>query len=270
MLSLITNIKELSLIRKELKDRFGVVKTNFTALPLETNTWIEGKKLLFITAHETIFLIKKGERVNELFFFGKDMPTIEKDLKDSLNKFPATPTIMEILTKNKEEDFTEEPLMVLQRMSSVIIPEVSEEKLEGVKKTTLKDAEVIEQILLNNFNPITERIPTLKEIEDLIINHSEGGINLIKEVSEKEDEKIIGLMIYSLTPSTIHLRYWWSHPQYRGAKVGSRLLNSFFDVGKDCKRMILWVDVKNENAISKYIHYGFSKESMYDQIYRLK
>ena len=74
----------------------------------------------------------------------------------------------------------------------------------------------------------------------------------------------MGHLIFELSASTLYLRYWFTHPDYRDKKVGSRLLRRFFEEGKDTKRQLFWVIRTNENAIKRYKHYGFTEENMYD------
>ena len=42
-----------------------------------------------------------------------------------------------------------------------------------------------------------------------------------------------GFLIYELSNATLYLRYWFTHPDHRDKKVGSRLLRRFFEEGKD-------------------------------------
>ena len=74
-------------------------------------------------------------------------------------------------------------------------------------------------------------------------------------------------LIYELNATTLYLRYWFTHPDYRDTKVGSRLLRRFFEEGKDTKRQLFWVIRTNENAIVRYRPYGFAEENMFDYVF---
>ena len=67
-----------------------------------------------------------------------------------------------------------------------------------------------------------------------------------------------------MNATTHYLRYWFTHPDFRDKKVGSRLLRRFFEEGRDTKRQLFWVIRSNENAIKRYRHYGFAEENMFD------
>ena len=71
-----------------------------------------------------------------------------------------------------------------------------------------------------------------------------------------------------MNATTLYLRYWFTHPDFRDRKVGSRLLRRFFEEGKDTKRQLFWVIRSNKNAIKRYRHYGFKEENMLDFVLR--
>ena len=108
------------------------------------------------------------------------------------------------------------------------------------------------------FDEQTEQIPYYEEL----LNYVSQGHVLVCE----EDGMMAGFLIYELNTTTLYLRYWFTHPDFRDKKVGSRLLRRFFDEGKDTKRQLFWVIRTNENAIMRYRHYGFTEENMYDYV----
>jgi GNAT superfamily N-acetyltransferase len=75
---------------------------------------------------------------------------------------------------------------------------------------------------------------------------------------------IAGFIIYQLVGVTLYLRYWFVSPLFRDRKFGSKLFNYFLLKGKDSKRQLFWVIQTNENAISRYKHYGFKEEKIYN------
>jgi GNAT superfamily N-acetyltransferase len=82
----------------------------------------------------------------------------------------------------------------------------------------------------------------------------------------EEDGNLAGFLIFELSSATLYLRYWFTHPDFRGRKVGSRLMRRFFEEGKETRRQILWVMRTNEDAMEKYRHYGFVEEDMFDHV----
>ena len=114
------------------------------------------------------------------------------------------------------------------------------------------------QLLHQFFNEKTEQIPFAEELE----GYAKEGHILVCE----ESSNLAGFLIYEINATTIYLRYWFTLPDFRDKKVGSRLLRRFFEEGKNTKRQLFWVIRNNENAIKRYKHYGFAEENMYDFI----
>lgn len=259
----VESVIQISDFRHKIKAECGSVVSNYAVLPSEAEKWIDSHNLFWLDKEHSIFLIHKAARVYEVFFFAGDYVRMTNALA-KVNMPDDKPVTLEILSKDKNFSLQREPLMVLTRMSSDEIPSYKSESAHIAVKCKVEDLAVIEQILLTNFNPTAERIPDLDELRKLIGPDNLGDIYLVKD-----NDRIIGLMIFSVGGGTIHLRYWWTDPAYRGQRIGSSLLKSFFNRGKDLKRMILWVDILNSNAISKYEHYGFRQEQMYDYIYEI-
>ena len=127
-----------------------------------------------------------------------------------------------------------------------------------VRYASEKDVPVISQYLHEYFDERTEQIPYDEELVDYI---KQGHILVCEE-----NGVMAGFLIFELNATTLYLRYWFTHPEFRDKKVGSRLLRRFFEEGKETKRQLFWVIRSNENAIKRYKHYGFKEENMYDYV----
>ena len=126
----------------------------------------------------------------------------------------------------------------------------------SIRKANEADIPMVSQLLYEYFNPQNEQIPYDEELLD----YARQGHVLVCE----EQGRMAGFLIYELNTTTLYLRYWFTHPDFRDKKVGSRLLRRFFEEGRDTKRQLFWVIRDNENAIKRYKHYGFKEENMYD------
>lgn len=129
----------------------------------------------------------------------------------------------------------------------------------SVDYANLNDISIINDLLHTYFNAKLEQLPL---DEELLVYVQKQCV-----LKYTIDGKIAGFLIFEKNISTLHLRYWFTHPKCREQKVGSELLHRFFFEGKDTKRQILWVLCDNENAIKRYEHYGFKSEDMFDYIY---
>jgi len=128
----------------------------------------------------------------------------------------------------------------------------------SVMVATAEEVPTISQLLHQFFDDKTEQIPFPEELTE----YAQQGHVLVC----KENGSLAGFLIYEINATTLYLRYWFTHPDFRDRKVGSKLLRRFFEEGKDTKRQLFWVIRSNENAIKRYRHYGFVEENMYDYV----
>ncbi|EOR28339.1 GNAT family N-acetyltransferase, partial [Elizabethkingia meningoseptica] len=103
-----------------------------------------------------------------------------------------------------------------------------------------------------------ERIPTVDEID--------GFIQEEKAYYFSDNNEIQGFIVFEYHGITSHLRYWFVHPDYREKKIGSKLIQLFFNIGEKVKRELFWVIESNKNAIKRYKHFGFIEEDMHNLI----
>jgi len=130
--------------------------------------------------------------------------------------------------------------------------------ISNVSKATIEQITDIYILLNKYFDKRTEQIPFIEELEEYArLNHI---------LVYTDGNKIIGFLIFEINASTLYLRYWFVHPNYRDKKIGSTLLRSFFDEGKNTKRQFFWVIKSNDNALKRYKHYGFTEENMFDYV----
>lgn len=108
------------------------------------------------------------------------------------------------------------------------------------------------------FNKFVERIPTDEELDHIISSESCWYYS--------DNDEIQGFIIFDTLGITSHLRYWFVHPGYRDKKIGSKLIQLFFNSGEKVKRELFWVISSNENAIKRYKHFGFVEENMQNLI----
>ena len=130
--------------------------------------------------------------------------------------------------------------------------------MEGVCPASENDLEEISDCLHEYFDERLEQIPYDEELLEYIKN---GYVLVVKNA-----DKLSGFLIFEKNASTLYLRYWFTRPEYREHGIGAKLLRQFFHEGLSTKRQILWVIEENENAIKRYVHYGFRNEDMHDYI----
>lgn len=121
------------------------------------------------------------------------------------------------------------------------------------------EAEQVHGLLMEHFDPYSEQLPPLQEIR---------AMTVCKQVLVIRDgERVAGFVVFEINGMTSYLRYWFAHPDFRGRRVGARLLRRFFEESRATKRQLFWVVDTNRNAIEKYRHYGFCEEAMTDDVW---
>ncbi|MBQ6741342.1 MAG: GNAT family N-acetyltransferase [Bacteroidales bacterium] len=237
--------------------------TNFFPDSSKHAFWIGKRDCFTERIGNTLFVIKKSPDFWNVFYCTTTLDALAADLDSFHNANPRVTMMYDIVGR----DIQCKPLVELfegkgckeatslVRMMRMTEP-VDYEPTTSIRLAKQDDLKEISELLHTFFDERTEQIPYDEELSE----YTKHGHVLICE----EDKNTAGFLIYEMNVSTLYLRYWFTHPDYREKKVGSRLLRRFFEDGKETKRQLFWVIRSNENAIKRYKHYGFKEENMYD------
>lgn len=148
----------------------------------------------------------------------------------------------------------------LFRMSHIgFLADDNWERCDDAIHASMSDCMLIYNALQRNFDPRCEQLPSLQEVK----NYAQRDQLLVI----KDGNKLCGFIIFEISGSTSwYLRYWYTSPEYRNQKVGTKLLRTALVIGKGTKRQQLWVISENDNAIMRYKHYGFQQEPINDYV----
>lgn len=238
--------------------------TNFFWNGNKHQQWIDEKTFFYSIKQESVLFVHHDCDFYQLFYVATSINNAAKHISE----LPTTKDlVLEILAKNNASDISLsfkkvgfEDYAHLLRMSHVGLMEIDnwndDRKIVGAREG---DIPSIHELLCQSFDPLFEQIPTEKELRSLVYNQ--------QILLYKDDSTICGFIIYEITGQTWHLRYWFTSLSYRNNGVGSKLLQAALRRGSHTKRQILWVRANNENAIKRYEHYGFKKETMNDYIF---
>lgn len=242
--------------------------TNFFLDPVKHGLWIAKGDCHTERIGNTLFIIKQSPKFWNVFYCSTTLDEFSPDLSDFMAEHPDVTMMFDIVGREVQcqpvvELFRSKgckeatSLVRMTRMTTMMeyTPDSS------IRKATENDILEVSQLLHTYFDEQTEQIPYDEELMD----YARQGHVLVCE----EEGKMAGFLVYELNATTLYLRYWFTHLDYRDRKVGSRLLRRFFEEGKDAKRQLFWVIQTNENAIKRYKHYGFNEENMYDYVMRL-
>jgi GNAT superfamily N-acetyltransferase len=128
----------------------------------------------------------------------------------------------------------------------------------GVEIATEDDVTEVRAFLEQMLDPYADQIP---EEGDL---HS--AVKRRNVLVTRDTGSLSGVLVFERTGTTALLRYWYVAREARGRGVGARLIRTFFRLGNDAQRFLLWVAEGNEDSVAKYRHFGFRNENLVDRI----
>lgn len=255
----VRSIGQLQEMSAEIRQLGRGYLTNFFPDPVKHGLWIAKGDCCVERVGNTLFIVKQSASFANVFFCAaKD--TFNVDLEAFLAAHKGETLLFDLVGRDvqcgpmvtlfKETGCLEASSLV--RMTRKTAP-VEATPDGSVREATEADLPAVSALLHAHFDARTEQLPYDEELLDLV---RRGQILLCEETA--------GFLIYEKTAGTYYLRYWFTHPEHRNQKVGSRLLRRFLREGEESVRQILWVIRSNENAIVRYRHYGFEAENMYD------
>lgn len=262
-MDLVKSIEQLQQQSAEIRGlRRGYI-TNFFLDPIKHGIWIKKGDCYVERIDNTLFIIKKSLTFWNVFYCSTTLDDFSHDLTCFLSEYTGTTLMFDIVGRDIQcqpvvEVFRSKgshEATSLVRMTRIAEP-FDYTPDTSIRKATSADISEVSKLLNEYFNPQNEQIPYYEELLD----YARQGHVLVCE----EEGHMVGFLIYELNATTLYLRYWFTHPDFRDKKVGSRLLRRFFEDGKNTKRQLFWVIRSNENAIKRYKHYGFTEENMYD------
>lgn len=261
----VKSIEQLQQQSTEIRTLRKGFLTNFFLDPVKHGLWIAKGDCYAERIGSTLFIVKQSPTFWNVFYCSTTHDEFGADLSAFMAEHAATTMMFDIVGRDVQcqpmvELFKSKGCQVatsLVRMTRMAEP-FDYTPDASIRKATEADIPKVSQLLNEYFNPQNEQIPYDEELLD----YARQGHVLVCE----EQGKMAGFLIYELNATTLYLRYWFTHPDYRDRKVGSRLLRCFFEEGRDTKRQLFWVIRTNENAIKRYRHYGFAEENMFDYV----
>jgi len=241
--------------------------TNFYPNNEKIKKWIDKKLFYKIFLTDTFFLIRKDRDFYHLYYYSKDINSLQSALKVLNNNYTNEIFVIDVLG---EKIFLEKineifvnngfnKYILYIRMFKFINHNDSLPKInEDVILAQLSDSKEIFQLFESEFDRFAEQIPTIVEIEELIESNE---VLLIKINND-----IAGILIRKNKIYSSLWSFFLVNKKYRNQKIGSKLLSYYFNECKG-KKINMWVLSNNNNAISIYKHYGFDIDKLFNQIY---
>lgn len=260
----IESFEKINILANNIRSLRKGYLTNFFPNKEKHTLWIEKEELFFISFPGCHFLLHLTASVQNLFFIAATEEELTKSLKIFLPLFPQQ-LVVDIVGNEKtinlkelflNQGFNEyETLYRMSRTGAVKYNEAPDTRVVFAEKS---DCKPLLNMLHSFFNPLSEQLPCYEEIMDFITNQ--------RVLVFRDAGKICGFIIFEINGMTLYLRYWFVLPEYRDKKIGAKLFNEFLRAGHDTQRQLFWVIAHNENAIKRYLHYGFNPEKIFDYV----
>lgn len=214
--------------------------------------------------HSAILIVDR-EYFEELYFSA----TSNLELEEAISKVEAIKSLVvelvhkppinqELISAFISNDFQvrRELIRLSKRGQEKLSYDESGQSSPKIKITSacMQDAQIVQDILLDEFDKFSERVPSISEVEVSIANEeifisSENGRNC-------------GIIWFTDSGNYAHLRYIAVLPEFRGAGVGSCLMNFMLSRLEEAGRIDLWVVSDNQRAINMYSKLGFVRDGL--------
>ena len=237
--------------------------TNFYWDPNKHPYWIADRKLLYEQDEECVLMIHQNDNFANIYYIATSLDPVATMMgKWQLQQDLVVDIVCKCDGTAEQDAFREMGFTLyrsLYRMNHVgEMAQPDWKKDDSVVFGTKDDSLLVYQALQQDFDPLCEQLPSLKEVEDYAERRQLWVI--------KDAERLCGFLIAELTGVTWYLRYWYTSPDYRNLGIGSKLLRASLTDAFASKRQLFWVIADNENAIKRYEHYGFTRENMNDYV----
>jgi len=240
------------------------MKTNFFIPELQFNQLLIENKIQAFKTDKACFLLSDDDGFKRLYFIVSTVDELKAIFKYLSAKFQNTISVETVgnskYLKDVKEIFLQNNFYEYSSMvrMSKIRNELENVNFENIHLLTADKKNAFHELYNKYFDKFIERIPTIEEIDGFIKNKNAYYFS--------DNNDIQGFIVFEPHGITSHLRYWFVNPSYREKKIGSKLIQLFFNIGEGVKREIFWVIESNQNAIKRYKHFGFIEEDMHNLI----
>ncbi|MDH1882710.1 GNAT family N-acetyltransferase [Empedobacter sp. GD03797] len=240
------------------------MKTNFFMTESQFNQLLSENKIIVFKTEKACFLLTDDFGFKRMYFIVSNALELNPFLEYLTANYQSEISVETAGNSNYLQEIKETFLQngFFEYSSMVRMSKIRNEKeelnFENIHLLTIDKKEEFHSLYKKYFDKFVERIPTSEEIDAFIENKSAYYFS--------DNNEIQGFIVFEIHGITSHLRYWFVHPNYREKKIGSKLIQLFFNIGENVKRELFWVIESNENAIKRYKHFGFVEEDMHNLI----
>jgi len=266
----ISSVDQVFAAVQQVKGSASAFATNFYPVRSKLETWIGHETMNVATAPGAAFFFRKDRDFEHLYFCAADLPTLEKELLalpqinsarltlDLIGSEAAIQPQIDILQKAGFKAHTRLLRLSRAAQSGTVAPATALPKNFHLTVADECDSAEIMKMIETCFNPLTDQLPAMYELQDAI------GDRQILTV--KTERKVAAALFFETQGLTSALRYWVVAEPYRSQHLGSALMQRYFKTQDSVVRFILWASAANTDALAKYEHYGYKQDGLMDQV----
>jgi Acetyltransferase (GNAT) family len=238
--------------------------TNFFPIESKLQGWINHGELSAELRNGAAFFFRKDRDFLHFYFCAANLAALQREIAvlpalktervttDLVGDESALSHLLPALEKAGFRRYTQ-----LQRMARLGRPEsiASSPEIGFAEKT---DCPAVLGLIENSFDRYGEQLPILYEIESAVESR--------QILAARRDDALAGLLFFETQGLASAVRFWAVADKFRALKVGSALMQHYFETQNSVRRFTLWVNSGNENAIQKYRHYSYAPDGLIDHV----
>ena len=241
--------------------------TNLFATQGKLQGWISHGELLGEIRDHSAFFTRKDRDFWHLYFCASDAATLRREIGNlpclklerlAVDVVGNEAGVSELLGVVAPAGFR--PYARLLRLVRASQPSPPCASVDGteVVGADQADQETIMNLLESCFDRYADQLPMPYEVE--------AAIEAKQILVIKCQGALAALLYFETQGLTSTVRYWVVAEAFRSHRFGAALIRHYFAAQSAVRRFILWVTAANEDAASKYRHYGYNPDSLVDQV----
>lgn len=265
----VQNISEIKNALDEIESNGTEWLTNFLTGDAELERWINKEQLTVSTTSTNVFILRKRDLCQRLYFVSSAGETLAEDLRKMLSMTNET-VITSILDNG---DNSSRPLKdivmkagfshykTLNRILKIQTPKPT--KILNPEFAKIEDLPLIAETLEKEFDAFLDNHPDLDEIKAAIENQC------IMVVRDKKTGKVAAFETFEKKGKTVWGRYLASVEEFRkDFPYGGTVLRKFTNFHSDASRIIGWVAEDRENIMKLNYSCGYQNDVVTDEMFK--
>ncbi len=270
MMSPVTSVARVFEAIQTAKAGGGAFCTNFFPTQAKLAGWIDHGELVGMSYDQLALFARKDRDFWHFYFCAANLEA----LRTELNRLPNLRT-ERVVVDLVGSEASLEPLISsfgpvgfrpyarlirLTRGGEKI--EGGRKKMEGVAAEVVvarqEDRNAVLDLLETSFDRYADQLPMPYEID--------AAIAAKQILAVRRENALAALLHFETQGFTSTVRYWVAAEPFRSQRLGAVLIRHYFATQSHVRRFILWVTADNENALTKYQHYGYSPDGLVDHV----